>query len=117
MKIKILIIIAMFLPTISFAAKCLEDFEWNQILKDESLKKISNGNHFVMYDLKKCEAQVCEIFIYSKINKKEGDGKCFSLNRVEKGSYVFGGLQGDEIKLKIDGKIKEFSLKADKKKR
>lgn len=112
-----IISIVLLIPSISFAAKCIEDEQWNQILNDGSLKKISNGNHFVMYDIKKCEAQVCDIFIYSKINKKEGDGKCFSLNRMEKGRYIFGGLQGDEIKLKIDGKIKEYSLKVEKKKR
>lgn len=115
MLIKILLLLFLLIPSSSFAAKCLLNETWANILADKSSKRISNGKHIIMYDLAKCESQVCKISIYTKIKRKEGNGTCFAFNRSEKGRYIFGSLQDDSIKLKIDGKVKELSLKIKKK--
>lgn len=114
---KYLIFFTILFSKVCFAAKCVEPLEWAQILKNDTLKKITNGTHFVMYNMQECKSQDCDLFVYSKIDNKEGDGKCFSLNRKEKGRYIWGGLQGDSLKLRVDGKVQEFSLKVKKKKR
>jgi hypothetical protein len=100
----------------AIAAKCLGPAEWKQVINDTRMTKISNGGHILMYDRMSCDADTCDLFIYSRMKQKDGDGTCYYLNKHQEGKYVWGSLRGNGVKIRMAGNVKDISLAMKKKK-